>query len=109
MVALLHHSDLIADADQQVPPLSTVQRDLSNDFVEALGVDLFTDGADTAVASALRGQVFVQVVREVRNVEGRRRGGGHIADPELPTILDFLRRQDLIQVVLTAVLLLDRC
>jgi hypothetical protein len=78
---------------------------LADDFIEALGVDLFTDSADTAVSRFQLSDALFQVSCQVRHVKGGGWGRRNVANPELAVIVDLLWGQNLVQVVFGALLL----
>ena len=50
LVSLNSHADFISNTDQQESTLSAVNSDLTDQLIEALGVQLFTDRADTSLS-----------------------------------------------------------
>ena len=74
LVAVLHHAHFVSHTHKQVATLGTVEGNLANDFVEALRVDFFADGADAAVSRLELRDAFVQVSSQVGHVEGCRWG-----------------------------------
>ena len=49
MLKNCYGSDLISDSDKEKSTLGTVDGDLSDQFIKALRVQLFSDGADTGL------------------------------------------------------------
>ena len=104
------HSDFIADSDQEVTSLSAVDCDLSNQFVEALNVQLLANWADAAVSGLHRLKLLLEVLPEVGHISGGGRCGRDVTDPQLVVFNHLLGRKDRIEVVLIACLggLLER-
>ena len=74
LVGLDGHLDLVTHTHQKETTLRTLDRDLADQLVEALGVELFTDGADASLASLAGLETLVQIVLEVDNVHTGCRG-----------------------------------
>ena len=103
---MFDHSEFIADSQQKDPAFSTVDCDLANDLIEALGVDLLPDRANTGISGLLLREAFVKQRLQVQDIEGGGGRRGHISDPKLGAIPDLLGRQNLIQVFFCAALAL---
>ena len=50
LVSLDGHADFISDTNEEESTLSAVDSDLTNELIKALGVQLFTNGADTSLS-----------------------------------------------------------
>jgi hypothetical protein len=72
-----YRSNLVTDSHQQQPPLCAVNRDLPDEFVEALGVQLLSDGADAGFAGLALLQPFVKFLLEVQDILLGGGGGGY--------------------------------
>ena len=100
----LEHAGLVPDSDQLVASLDAVERDLSNDLIEALREELLANRADAVGSSAQVVQLFVQPLFEIQNVGARRGRCRDVTHPELIVLDYLLRRQDLVEVILVALL-----
>jgi len=105
LVRLDGHFDLISHSDQQEAPLSTVDRNLSDQLIEALGEKLLTEGADAGFAGLTVLNLSIKLLLQVENVDGC--GGlGRNVTHEQTTALGVLPGwQDRVQVVLITLLL----
>ena len=59
LVLVLDHAVLISDSHEQVAPLRAIDRDLANDLIETLRVDLLANRANAGVTSALVSDLFL--------------------------------------------------
>ena len=103
------HLDFVTDAHQQEASLSTVDDDLTNEFVKALREELFTMGADASLTSLASLNGSIKMVLKVDNVN---LGGGlwrNVTDPEIAGFVILTRGQDRVQVVLITLLLVLAC
>ena len=103
LVGLNGHLDFVARAHQKETAFSTVDRDLTDQLVEALRVKLLAHGADTGVARALLLDLVVKLVLKVHHVHfgcGLRRNVTYIKRAALRV---FPWRKDRIQIVLVPV------
>ena len=71
MEGAFDHASLVSDSDKLVATLNTVKCDLSDDFIEALRVELLTNGTDTLRASSQVVQLFVKSLLKVQYVGTR--------------------------------------
>ena len=72
LVLVLDHAVLISDSHEQVAPLRAIDRDLANDLIETLRVDLLANRANAGVTSALVSDLFLEVVFQVGHIKSGR-------------------------------------
>ena len=109
LVGLDGHLNFIADSDKQEAALRTVDCDLTNQFVEALGEELLTERADSSFAGLTSLDCGVELILQVDHVDlcgGLRR---NVTDPERAGFSVLARRQDRVQVVLIPLFLVLSC
>ena len=109
LIGLDGHLNFIADSNKQEAALCTVDSDLTDQFVEALGEELLTEWADsgfTGLASLNRG---VQVILQVDHVDLSGGLGRNVTDPEGAGFSVLARRQNRVQIVLVPLLLVLSC
>lgn len=102
LVGLNCHFDLVTDSNQKEAPLGTVNCDLSNKLVEALGVQLLTDWADTSLSRLSRLKFLVEIVLEVDHIHSGGWSWRNITHPQLTTLGILPWWQDRVQVVLVS-------
>ena len=61
----LDHSCLVTHTHQLIATLNTVQSDLANDLIEALGVEFLTNGADTLRSCAQVIELLVETMLQI--------------------------------------------
>ena len=100
------HLELVPDPQHEEASLHTVDGGLSDELVEALGVELPPDLADPRLPGLSLLQLLVQLLLQVHHVQP---GGGGRADrlpPQLALLLPLPRRQDAVQDLLCLILTL---
>lgn len=93
------HLYLVAHPYQQEAALGTINRSLANEFVEGLGVEVFSDGADAGLAGLALLQALVEFLLEGADVEPGRWNGRDVLEPELAILFVFVGGQYRVEVV----------
>ena len=83
LVSLDGHFNLISDSDKEESSLGTLNSDLTDQFVEALSEEFFTDGADPGFSRLSALEQLVQFVLQIDNVDLGSRGWRYVTDPQL--------------------------
>ena len=99
------HLDFITDAHQEEASLSTVDDNLTDELVKALGEELLTMGADAGLSGLASLDGSIKVVLEVDDIDLGGGLGRNVTDPEIASLVILTRWQDRVQVVLIALLL----
>ncbi len=68
LIRLYGHLDLVADAQEQDPPLELVDRHLSYDFFKTLLEEFLAHGADARLSCLPLRQLLVQEAAQTRHV-----------------------------------------
>lgn len=105
MVGLDCHFDFITHTNEQEAPFSTVDSDLTNQFVEALSEELFTEGAETGLARLAVLNLVVELVLQVQHVNCGGRLWGDVTHKQIATLSKLSRWQDRVEIVLITLLL----
>jgi len=59
---------LVSDSDQLVASLDTIESDLADDLIEALGEELLADGADAIGSGAELVDLFIEALLQVQDI-----------------------------------------
>jgi len=62
------HLDFISDSQEEDTTLGLSQSNLTDNLIEALGEELFSDGADTALTGLTLHQFLIESLSETRNI-----------------------------------------
>jgi hypothetical protein len=99
LVGLNGHTNFIADTHEEESALSTVNGDLANKFIEALGEKFFAGGVNSGLTGLSALKLLVKLILEVHNVNLVGRSRRDITDPELAILSVFAGRQDRVKVI----------
>merc|ERR1719235_2155596 len=91
------HSHLVADAEQRDPPFRANDRDLSEQLIEALRVELLADRTDAGRARVLLLQAHVQGLLKLDDVHRCCGDRGDVLHPDLAIFFPISSRQDGVQ------------
>jgi hypothetical protein len=80
------HFNFVTHANKQESALSTVDRCLADKFVESLGVEFLTDGANSSLSCLTFFQFLVEFVLQNDHIEARCWNRGDVLYPELARI-----------------------
>jgi hypothetical protein len=94
LIGLDCHLDFIAHTNQQETAFCTIDSDLTDQFVKALGVKLLTDWADTGLTSLALLELVFKFRLKMHNVELSGGRWENILDPKLAALGVFTRRQN---------------
>lgn len=72
LVSLNGHADLVAHSHEQEAPLSAVDRDLTDELIEALAEELFADWANSSLTGHLRLEEVVEARLQRDHIRLRR-------------------------------------
>ena len=87
------HPDLVAHTQQQQAALGAVDRDLADQLIEALGVQLLAHGAYPGLARLPLQQALVELLLQVDHVEPGGWCAGDVLHPELPLVRPLTARR----------------
>lgn len=94
------HFNFVANAHKQEASFCAVDGHLSDNFVKALGVEVFSDRADARFSGLALLQLLVELLLEDADVQA---GGGdrtYVLEPQLSVLFILVRGQNRVQVVL---------
>ena len=81
LVSLNCHFYLVTDSNQEESSLGTVNCDLSNELIKALGVKFLSDWADSCLSSLSRLKFLIKVVLKVDHIHSGCWGWRNITHP----------------------------
>ena len=99
------HLDLIPYSNEKESSFSAVDGDLSDQFIEALGEELFSVRANTGLTGLTSLDSGIKLVLEVDNVDLGGGLGRDVTHPQGTAFRVLAGRQDRVQVVLISLLL----
>ena len=105
LVSLDGHLDFITDTHEKETTLSTIDSDLSDKLIKTLGEKFFTEGANSSLSSLSFLNGGIKLVLQVDNVDLRGGLGRNVTHPEGSTLGVLSGRQDGVEIVLVALLL----
>lgn len=106
MVRLDCHLDFVTDTNKKEASFSTVDSDLTDEFIEALGEELFSEGANTGLTRLTSLNASIELVLQIDNVNLGGGLGRHVTHPEAALIRVLSRGQNRVEVVLVTLLLI---
>ena len=82
LVGLNGHLDLISHTHEQETALSAVNGDLTDELIEALGEELFAEGADTRLASLSTLKLLIEPILQIDYIDLSGGLGRNVTHPE---------------------------
>ena len=105
LVCLNGHLDLVSDAHEEEATLGAVDGDLSDELIEDLREELFTEWADASLASRLFLKSIIEILLQVDHIDLRSRLRRDVTHQQRTAIGELPRRQNRVEIVLIALLL----
>ena len=102
LVGLHSHFDFVTDPHKKETSFGAVDGNLTNEFVESLGIKFFSDGADASLSGLSLLQFLVQLILQVDHIDASRRRWRYILHPQLSAVLVLSGRQYGVEVVFSA-------
>jgi len=94
LVGLDGHLDLITHTHEQETALSAVNGDLADELIEALGEELFAEGADACLASLRALKLLIELILQIDHIDLSGGLGRNVTHPEASYFSEFSWRQD---------------
>ena len=94
LVGLNGHFNLISDSDEKESSFGALNSDLTDQLIEALGVQFFTNRADSGFPGLSALDVLVQFILQIDNVDLGSGSGRDVTHPQLALFGVLTRWQD---------------
>ena len=84
------HHDLVTNTEEEQSALGQVESDLTDDFIEALGEELLTDGANATLSSLTFHKLLIKHFSQSGDIDSRGGLMTHILNPVFACTIQIL-------------------